>query len=72
MINLLTKEQCVFIKKMFFVLYQGSQTWFCALYQGLKIKLPRGPNEDFKVTRGPHYDHQMVVDANVLQCLVRC
>jgi len=25
-----------------------------------------------KVTRGPHYDHQMVVDVNVLQCLVCC
>jgi len=57
MINLLTKEQCVFIKNVFllytrsqtwlFALSQGSQTcFFFALYQGLKLNLLRGPNAD--------------------------
>jgi len=72
MINLVTKEQRVSIKKMFFALYQGSQTCFFALTRVSNTNFSEDQMKTYKVTLGPHYDHQMVVDANVLQCLVRC
>jgi len=34
---------------------------FMLYTRGLKLKLLRGPNENYKVTSGPHYDYPKAV-----------